>query len=610
MSLTEPSPPTPPLLRLSPELLDHILVLSLPPKPRPARLALSSLLRVCRTLAPLVRRHLYAKLSLVVAAPSGQDRKLVALLHKGIAGHLVRILKVRAPDPDPASALRPDADPVEALIPQPRMPQPEALAFVADALALMPNVRHVELDLRVAAWLEQDAASTNDSAAIDFGPLPAAGRHVARLEAAFSAWAPTLETCIVAVEDVQQRLQVWASPLLGRTPHVAALGAWDRLTALDLWRVRLVLTSSSAQDAAAGELPSEPTFRLKTLVLTQCELGSAHELRWLVGGASDASCPSPARSAGLTHLVLSEVAFAHHPRSSAPLLALFQGGSAPAAAAAREPGPPFARSLTDLTLLLEYPIGGAGDAGAITGAASPTPEGLLSPLHALRDVTLGGPGIDHALLSSLFPSPSASSSSTSYSHPSPSPSSLSSLSLQCLSHLSLPLPALLALLHPSRTPPRLRALTLHEAWHHPRRTPWAVLRATREPFWGALEGDEAWDAIGSALRGVARGRRRDAAAPVREGVRLWRNRAEVEYLGDDSEGDEEGEEGGGAAEDTSDAETDASAGSATPDPNALFVPPASDDGEEDENEVEWLARRRREAEEEVGPGGVAWDSDD
>ena len=150
--------------------------------------------------------------------------------------------------------------------------------------------------------------------------------------------------------------------------------------------------------------------------------------------------------------------------------------------------------------------------------------------------------------------------------------------------------------------------------------PWAVLRTTSEPIWTALDDDEAWDEVERALRSVARSRRRGTGVGVgvgaaRDGVRLWRNRAEVEYLsglGDASSDDDEdvseasgGGGGGGPAAGSSDAGTEASA---SPDPNALFVPAASEDGD-DENEADWLARRRKEADEEVGHG-VRWDSDE
>ncbi|KPV72087.1 uncharacterized protein RHOBADRAFT_47270 [Rhodotorula graminis WP1] len=593
-----------PLLRLSPELLDHIVLLSLPPKPRPARLALSSLLRVCRTLAPVVRRHLYLKLSLVVAAPSGQDLKLVALLRAGVAGHLVRILKVRAPDPDPSSTLfdDPDVDPVTALVPQPRLAQPETLDRVAEALELMPRVRHVELDLRVGAWLEGDVAPEGD-----FGE-PAAVRdaQLARLERALSAWGATLETVIVAVEDVQQRLQVWADPVLGRAPHVAALGAWDHLTALDLWRVRLVLTAAPGApndgDGAGdppleGRMSPQPRFRLRLLVLTQCELGGADELRWLLGSTATGDAE---RSSCLTDLQLSEVAFAHHARSSGPMLAVLGRDRV------TNDEPAFTRSLSSLSLLLEHPIVGDSDAESSTT----TTDGLLAPFHAVKEVVLGGPGVDYPLLASLFPSPSPANAPTS----STTPSELVSLTLQCLTHPSIPLAALVALLRPSRMPPRLRTLTLHEAWHYPRQMPWHVLRTTTEPRWTAFEDDEAWDDVERALRSVARSRRRGGGGGVgaaRDGVRLWRNRAEVRYLAglgdhssDEDEGDGDGSEGG-RGDGSSEAGTDASA---SPDPNALFVPAASEDGD-DENEADWLARRRREADEEAGHG-VRWDSDE
>ncbi|BGP43141.1 hypothetical protein JCM10450v2_007281 [Rhodotorula kratochvilovae] len=553
----------PPLLRLSPELLDRILVLAVPTKPLPARLALARLLRVCRTLAPFVRRHLYAKLSLVVAAPSGQDRKLVRLLRETTAGPLVRFLKVRAPDPAPALTLDgdddddDDEDPLAALVPRPRMPQPETIAWVADALERMPRVRYLALELRVAAWLEGDVLPAGD-----FGPDPAPRE---RLQRALEAWGDSLETLLVALEDAQQRLQVWAAPGLGHAPYVAALCAWERLTTLDLWRVKLVLTSHAAQDDAA--LPPPPTFRLRTLVLTQCEFGGAPELRWLLGG------PASTRSAALTHLTLREVEFAHHPRSSAPLLGLFPDPSS----AAYTP-PAFASSLTDLALLLAHPIG------------TPTPPGLLSPLSALESVTLGGPAVDLPLLSSLFSSRSGAAS-------------LRALTLQYLP--LVPLASLLSLLSAPAAIPALTKLQLHEAWTHPRVMSFADRRATREPGWDELEGDEAWEAVEKALRGVWRARRREGR---RDEVRLWRNRGEREYLLPEAEGDESpSEEGDESPSEEGDAPSDSDDAGArsSPDPNALWVPPASDDDAE-EGEREWLARRRREAEEEEGE---AWDSD-
>ncbi|GAA6053230.1 hypothetical protein JCM3770_002667 [Rhodotorula araucariae] len=556
--------PTPPLLRLSPELLDNILVLAVPSKPRPARLALSRLLGVCRTLAPLVRRHLYAKLSLVVAVPSRQDQKLMCLLRDGTAGPLVRFLKVRAPEPEPILGLDPAEDPVAALVPRPRMPQPETIAWVAEALERMPVVRYLDLQLRVAAWLEGDMDPAGD-----FGSTTAAAAAIDRLRRALVAWAATLETALVALEDAQQRLQVWAHPRLGRAPHVDGLAAWDRLTTLDLWRVQIVL--SARADAGDDELPPPPRFRLRTLILTQCELGGAAELRWLLGAAGSA------RSAALTELHLCEVEFAHHPESSAPLLAVLPDPSAPGYTA-----PAFASTLTGLELLLSHPVG------------RPTPAALLAPLTALRTVTLGGPGIDPALVASLFTGAPATA-------PAPAPShSIAALTLQYLAHV--PLAALLGHLEP-RAIPALGKLALHEAWTHPRRMTWRERRETPEPVWRALEDDGAWTEVDKTLRGVWRARRREGVRGAE--VRLWRNKLEREYLaeGDSSDGDGDGD-GTHRDDDAEGDSSDDDGARSSPDPNALWVPPASDD-DGDEAERDWLARRRREAEED----DEAWESD-
>ncbi|GAA6001605.1 uncharacterized protein JCM10292_004949 [Rhodotorula paludigena] len=591
--------PVPPLLRLSTELLDRILVLALPHNPRKARTLLSHLLPVHRSLVPLVRRHLYHKLTLIVGDPRQADTRLVRLLDDGVAGHLVRFLKVRAPNIDPAAQdrLQPGDDPALALVPVPRLAQDATVRLVAHALARMHAVRHLEFDLRAGAWLE-DAPPASGTA--EFGGDDA----LDALRRALSAWTDSLQTLIVAVEDTLQRQQVWASPALGRAPHVDALARWDRLTTLELWRVQLVLSDNEGEDFVA--VPS-PNFHLHTLSLTQCTLGGASELRWLLG-----PCGSP-RSAHLRKLILAEVDFAHHPASSAPLLSVFPDEG---------PRPSFADTLECLVLELEHSVG---------SPAAPTPPHLLSPLSALDDVDLSGAGVDYPLISSLFRARNASSPSPAR----PPSAALSTLTLGYLAHPSLsPLSRLTSLLLPpsstsSSSPaaspiPRLSALHLHESSHLPRQLPWSVRRTLAPPVWRALTGydadagpgrggpdplaSEGWREVLGALRSVRRDRRRRArsnGAATAGGevdgapVRVWRNKLEVGRYWEDDEDDGEGEEAadgsfGSRERDDEDEDGVSSSSAAEEDPNGLFVPSegASEGEERDREEWEGLVRRR------------------
>ncbi|GAA5864795.1 hypothetical protein JCM1840_004907 [Sporobolomyces johnsonii] len=590
------APSDSPLLRLSPELIDHTLSFLLPPGPRSQRAILSKLLLVHPSITPIVRRRLYRKLSLIVGHPKDLDKRLIGLLDGAGAGQHIRYLRLRNPDPDwnrltmqleRGGGL--DEGPAGAILPTPRLSKKETMAIVAHAFEAIKMPRHVEVNLQVATRLE--GAALEDDGELG-GP-----EQLEALENAMKGWRGSLETFVFAFADVQQRLQVLSdvdpiSSLPYRSPFLRGLQSWDTLTTLDLWRVRLVLPYPD--DNESGLTP--PSFRLQTLRLREVEFGSSLELLWLLGD------PTSPRSENLSHLVVDDVSFLTIPDSSAPLLAIFL------------PDPSFAQSLTVLDLELDHPIG------------DPTPEGLLRPFVNLKTLELGGPGVDLPLLSSVFPpSTSATSLKTaldngSTTYPSQSllsltltyvshPSVLSSLPasfLDSTASTALPdflplhsfLPTLLKLfitpLSRSRSIsiPRLRHLAFHTQWRHPRQWSWTQRQHAFLPRWGLTRGetvqsledeDDAWAALESGLRRISRARRKEAlqSGEVETGpISLKRNGFGRDYADDASEGES-------ACGEDDEEDTDF-------DPHALFVPSSSDEGP-DENNLIGLGTRDADA---------------
>lgn len=610
----------PPLLRLSTELLDRIISLSVPPAPKLARRRLATLLSVHPTLVPIVRRALYRKVSLIVGDPRKSDRRLLNLLEgngnsngTGPASEHVQYLRIRLPDPPQSILLHPGQDPAFALLPRPHLDPVETLKFVGRIVDLVPHVRHIELNLQVGLDLEGEqnmrAGDGNDLvvAAAAGKETPAAVRAEAmrRLEEGLKRWAPRLETCISAVEDPKQRLQVWAdasdkegSHLL--SPQIRALASWHNLSRLDLWRVRLVLPRAFLLASATG-----PTFRLAELVLTQCQLGGAGELEWLFGSTT---APSP-RSSRLNKLVLDCVEFDETPGSSAPIRTVFEkAGNAGHHL-------PFSTTLECLTLILPHPI------VPTSAAAKEQSLDLFSSLTALRAVELGGPGVTEPILVSLFGSPDPlPRSGAASSAPTPPPSSgirelllgylISIRFSRLLSYLNPSLAKLASLsslaTHPFRD---LESLTFKTTWDLPREWTWEQRQRTREPLWNEVhfnaaqlawrnevfddsEADVAgWDQVEDAVKQLVRERtklaiRSGATTSDRAPLRLFKNRLEYTYDYDDSDADSDGDASGTAGR--------ATRSGSEMDPNALFEP--SDSGDNDEDHNAWVRRRIEEEE--------------
>lgn len=624
----------PPFLRLSTELLDRIVQLAVPlSSPRLARRRLASLLLVHPLLVPIVRRTLYRKVNLVVGDPLHQsDLKLLALLQgnpRTRAGLYVQYLRLRVPDPPDGVVLHPGQDPAFALLPRPHLGPTETLALVSRAVNLVPNVRHIEINLQVGCALEDDA--TGDTAAAhdhdhDHGALES-------FEQGMKRWSTRLETCVSAVEDPKQRLQIWADTAR-ISPHVRALAEWDNLTRLDLWRVRLVLPRNGPSTATLGEeeacrhlaLPT-PNFRLRELVLTQCELGGRFELEWLLGGSTDpANTARSLRSAQLKKLVLDQIEFVETPESSAPIrAALFPS---PGAEATVLP-PPFADTLEHLALVLPYPI--------VSQDGLSTSDDLLAGLTALKIVELGGPGVDEPLLASLFGAIQTDTTSSTPDRQRPPSTTVRDLSLNYLTLISVST----ILSHFENTTSAARGsndfakhplrdldnLTFKTSWDLPRRWSWEQRQRTREPVWYQIHlyseqlgedpratgvatsnataqdveatrrNRQGWDEVQKTVKAFVKERNRlsiraGISSCSRAPLRLFKNRLECTYdeeASDDEEEDEEDDDDGdeaGSADDRGDRSA------SEMDMNALFVPSSGD--EEDQNA--WVRRRLEEEE--------------
>ncbi|GAA6062745.1 hypothetical protein JCM10212_000385 [Sporobolomyces blumeae] len=580
---TDPRLGPSPLVLLPPETIDHILSYAVPTtlRPRQQRALLSKYLAIHPSWTPLVRRRLYGRNTLIVGDRRNSDEAFLRLLEGTAAvGQYIQFWKLRLPDPDPnlaAGRSFDDDDPAMAFLPTPRLDDEETTSRVVRAFEKARRVRYLEMDLRVGTGIElgpRDASTFGGKDQLD------------RLRTAMQAWGPTLETFISAVADVHQRLQVFAEAGLDYvSPFVGALQAWDNLTHLDLWLVRLKLSSSTTKITTPDDdvRVAHPKFRLKFLRLRDVELSSSYELEFLLGTAQDR------RSASLATLFIQDVTFVDDSETSAPLLSIFRANPAPA----------FSSSLTSLTLLISCV------------EPKTSPPFTLSHLSRLTHLEVGGSGFDVALFSSIF-----LADTTVPNPPSPPSHSLRSLTLTFLTHSSFqscssPLvPALSNSIEPSpflralfshlvipsptsatdrTTIPNLESLVIQPLGSFPRGWTWAQRRGQPIPTWYLSSGPSTaslfphevetqegacWDALEKGLRFINRVRRRqalvadaieaDSVSTEQGPIKLFKNKAEIEYA-DDSSGDE----GPGAREGDDDEEEF--------DGDALFVPSSDDE---------------------------------
>ncbi|BGP35099.1 hypothetical protein JCM10296v2_006929 [Rhodotorula toruloides] len=544
-------PPTSPLLRLSAELLDHILSFLIPSPTRLARKTLARLLPIHPSLVPLIRRRLYARISLTIGSLDGSDLAFLDLLRDGVAGPYVRVLRLELPKPD-WSVIVQDRDPAEFLVARAVLDQKQTVERVQEIFERTPGVRHVEVDVQLGVPLEWVHKRDVEGDEADEEALAGLGK-------AMAAWT-NLEEFVTALPDAKQRLQIWSDPTT-TSHYVHALTTWSSLTTLDLWRVRLVLPPDDASVAF-------PVFAVEELNLRQVELGDELELRWLLGEAGES------RSAKLKKLRLNEVDFVRQKGTNAPLFSIFPADQ-PAS---------FASTLEVLDLTLSNPIPSASAA-------------RFARFANLRELTLAGPGVDLVLCEAFFGVDGGGANTKSADSDLPL-SSLHDLAFQYLPHPSVSIPSLLALLYPpssSSSAPPLPSLTdlrFHTTYHLPRVLDWRTRRLTREPVWADLAddevGDEGWKEVFRCAGKINRARKRAALARGESGVvrrvKVWQNRFEMGYDDVASEGEEEEEE-------------DEEEGNASEvDPNALFVPGSGSEGEEEN--AAWVRRTLQDEEDE------------
>lgn len=489
--MTPPSDSSP-FLSLSPELVDHILAFLIPKNTAQARKELArSLLPVARSLTPLVRRRLFAKVGLTLGSPSGKDALLLEVLKAEGVAEMLRALRIRAPTVEPTAADIEGGGPGAALVPATNLPQSKIVAMVTTALSRAFGLRDLEVETRIGVQEEDQAGddgSTWDDAAFE--------RALRGLSLEKLVWAvPHRENKVQVLSDLS-RVSAW----------VPALASWTNLTHLDLWRVRLQLP----QDVSVPR----PTFRLRQVEVQSSELGGAQDLLWLFGE------PGSRRGDRLEHLVLRDVDFLEAPGSSLPLLALFPIDPATP--------PPFAQTLTSLTLITSHPLtyDGAGDSLST----------LLSPLVALKSLELGGDGTVLPLFQSLF-TPIA---------PFDKPPSHSLESVVFNYIPSIPHRDLLDTLQTNiNALPRLGSLQLLLHSTHPRTWSWERISQTPLSYW--FWPPEDWRALEKWVRGLGY-RSGRVVAPGPGAVVLKKNGTEVdcdwesEEEDADDDDDEEGEE--------------------------------------------------------------------
>ncbi|GAA5867680.1 hypothetical protein JCM8547_001340 [Rhodosporidiobolus lusitaniae] len=653
-----PLHPLPPLLRLPPETLDSILSFLLPSRlsPRKQRKILISLLPVHPLLLPLIRRRLYSRVSLIVGDERERDEKLCELMDGGKSGHEeggeggqkkgegkgtqlplvpqghhVKYLKLRLPDPSEQpdySSLYVDADedPSAAFLARPVVSQRKTVRRVTRLAESVKRARHIEWDLRAGTRFEElEGESGEEGGKEDEEPNQ---EELKRLGEALEEW-KSVETFIYSVEDAKMRQQVFAAPSLSSSldtfisPLAQGLQHFDALSALDLWRVQLVLPPPS----------TEPAFRLKILRLTQCTFGSQFELDWLLGA------PGSKRTERLKRLSIDEVDFLSAPSSSAetvvsPLVTYLHALSFTLSFDSSDASP--LTSLREFRLTSRHPLGPPGSASH-----------LLSAFTSLETVELGGPGIGYDLFSSLFLPSFSSPSTLRLSEEARGPAStLRILLLTHLSHPSLPLPVILSFLTPyspssstststsslPRPPPSailplaLKELHLFTGFPLPRLLSWRVRRSLSESRWRPLasggiraseqereEEQEAWEKVEGALRGLWEERRKGGKEGEGGGVRLWKNRLEIEYALSSPSPSSSSPASSHSSDLNSDADEEDQpeerpplAVAAALDPNALWTPGEDELREmEEEREMQrrWLERNRRAEEEGEGEGG-------
>ncbi|KAK4702763.1 hypothetical protein P7C70_g3458, partial [Phenoliferia sp. Uapishka_3] len=344
------------LLSLSSEIIDLIIswLLALEKNQKGKRRQLSKILKVSPVLAPFARRHLFQKLTLAVGDLRGNGEQLKQILASsegkatGVGLH-VRTLKVRAQDILYDAALAVE-NPATSVVPRTNLPQSEVTQLVIDVLRQTGSVNSLELDTRVGTKEE--------------GLADEEGEQILRDELERELSGLRISSFVLAVPTLTNGLQLISEHSGWLSPFVPSLTAWNSLTTLDLWRIKITLPTG---------LP-HPNFRLRQLHLVSSEIGGTAELEWLLGLVGGS------RSSDLEKLVLGELTFTSSPGSSNPLCAIF---------GTNERTPSFSSTLSFLELALLSPIDSAAT--------------LLSPLTHLRDLELAGQGITPEVFASILP---------------------------------------------------------------------------------------------------------------------------------------------------------------------------------------------------------------
>lgn len=352
---------TTPFLSLTPELVDYILAFLIPKNTPTARRELArSLLAVNRSITPLVRRRLFAKVGLTVDHPKARDELLLEVMKTEGVSEMVRALRIRAPAVEPGTEhIQDGSNPGAALVPSTTLPQKKVVEMVTTALGRAKGLRALEMETRVGTKGEDESDQT-----IDWD-------DEAYREALQGL--TMVETLAIAVPHPHLKLQLLADAS-GLSAFIPTMASWSHLTSIDLWRVRIQFP----KDAVVPE----PTFSLREIVFQSSELGGAAELVWLFGA------PGSKRGSRLEKALIKELDYIDTPGSSSPLLAILPCDPATP--------PAFALSLDSLVFNISHPITDSSD------TSQPSLKFLFSSLEVLRQVELGGAGITTPILESLF----------------------------------------------------------------------------------------------------------------------------------------------------------------------------------------------------------------
>lgn len=363
----------PTLTDLPPELFTNILSFLAPRNNLTNRRLLSPLLLVSPLLTPYVRQRLFSKISLTLGDKRGTEYKLLNLLDREAVAEHVRSLRIHSPDADEFGLdllVGEDApEPGLALVPVERIGQNEVVKMVVRSLKEARSNLRLEVETRIGTLAE----GQEEEEGMEEG-------WEESLESAFKGM-KRLQALVVGVPHRKQLLQVWAEGQETISPWIGALRAWDQLTTLDLWRVKIELPDEAPQ----------PTYRLKSFSLSSSDLGNEHDLIFLVG------CGSSPRTSQLQDIAIFDVDFSSTPGSSSPLLSLFTST------------PSFATTLKKLQLKLSDPIPPLANDASLT-----------SPYTSLQSLFLSGEGATVHLLPTPF-SPSLTHLDLSYTPSIPIP---------------------------------------------------------------------------------------------------------------------------------------------------------------------------------------------